>query len=136
MSCDTIKFINIAFLTLTFNKLRMEEQLLLTEDDIVAENTSSSSISPKEHTVSEENQSFSTLKNKFEGISALAKSFLISSKKLTYLNSWEDIIKGFKLQDSASISVVSFIGFSQSETTSNLHSIANAIVEKNVFGQV
>ena len=55
----------------------MEEQLLSTEDNIVAESTSTSSISPKEHTVSEENQSFFTLKNKFEGISAFfAKSFL------------------------------------------------------------
>ena len=47
-----------------------------------------------------------------------------------------DIIKDFKLKESGPISVVSFIGFSQSETASNLHSIANAIVEKNVFGQV
>lgn len=45
----------------------MEEQILLTED-IVAENTSTSSISPKEQTVSEVDQSFFTLKNKFEGI--------------------------------------------------------------------
>ncbi|RIA91247.1 hypothetical protein C1645_767987 [Glomus cerebriforme] len=89
----------------------MEEQLLSTEDDV--EDTSTSNVSPKEQTVSEESQSFLTLKNKFE-----------------------DIIKDFKLQDSAPISVVSFIGFSQSETTSKLHSIANAIVEKNVFGQI
>jgi hypothetical protein len=46
----------------------MEEQPLSTEDDVVAENTSTSNFSLKEQTVSEESQSFSTLKNKFEGI--------------------------------------------------------------------
>jgi hypothetical protein len=43
----------------------MEEQILT--EDIVAESTSTSSISPKEQSVSEVDQSFFTLKNKFEG---------------------------------------------------------------------
>ncbi|CAG8581451.1 411_t:CDS:10 [Funneliformis caledonium] len=93
----------------------MEEKLsstVSTEDDVVIESISSSN-SPKEPPVLEESQSFVTLKNKIE-----------------------DTLKDFKLQEAAPISVVSFIGFSQSETTSKLHLIANAIVEKNVFGQI
>lgn len=111
----------------------MEEQIILTED-IVAENTNTSSISPKEQTVSEVDQSFFTLKNKFEGISAFSTKLF--KKAQTNVIYHKDIIKDFKLQESVPISIVSFIGFSQSETTTNLHSIANAIVEKNVFGQV
>ncbi|CAG8747349.1 21402_t:CDS:2, partial [Racocetra persica] len=40
-----------------------------------------------------------------------------------------------KFQNFAAVSVVTFIGFSQNDTTSKISSIANTIIEKNVFGQ-
>ncbi|CAG8588764.1 10963_t:CDS:10 [Dentiscutata erythropus] len=53
----------------------------------------------------------------------------------TLKQKFDRLFEASKFQNFATVSVVTFIGFSQSDTTSKISSIANAIIEKNVFGQ-
>ncbi|CAG8652201.1 681_t:CDS:10 [Gigaspora margarita] len=59
-----------------------------------------------------------------------------SSSLDTLKQKFDRLYEASKFQNFATVSVVTFIGFSQSDTTSKISSIANAIIEKNVFGQV
>ncbi|KAF0472743.1 protein SMG8 [Gigaspora margarita] len=58
-----------------------------------------------------------------------------SSSLDTLKQKFDRLYEASKFQNFATVSVVTFIGFSQSDTTSKISSIANAIIEKNVFGQ-
>ncbi|RIB10761.1 hypothetical protein C2G38_163489 [Gigaspora rosea] len=58
-----------------------------------------------------------------------------SSSLDTLKQKFDRLYETSKFQNFATVSVVTFIGFSQSDTTSKITSIANAIIEKNVFGQ-
>ncbi|CAJ0828151.1 11097_t:CDS:10 [Entrophospora sp. SA101] len=48
---------------------------------------------------------------------------------------YKELLEKTGVRDFSSLSVVSFLGLSQNETTTNVSSVANAIIEKNVFGQ-
>ncbi|CAG8578307.1 13154_t:CDS:10, partial [Cetraspora pellucida] len=58
-----------------------------------------------------------------------------SSSLDTLKRKFDRLCETSKFQNFATVSVVTFIGFSQNDTTSKISSIANAIIEKNVFGQ-
>ncbi|CAG8490317.1 1111_t:CDS:10, partial [Acaulospora colombiana] len=85
--------------------------------------------------VSKEELPKAILKRKFEGEFLSTEIIFKCRRERLISNLILELSEKCKIQSKASVSVVTFLGLTNSEATSSLSSIANAIVEKTVFGQ-
>ncbi|CAG8561680.1 2805_t:CDS:10 [Ambispora leptoticha] len=59
----------------------------------------------------------------------------ISSEPDVFIQEINETLRRTRLNDASLVSVVAFVGFTRSGTTPSMASVANAILERNIFGQ-